>query len=204
VTVNRAVAVVAMLILGGVAAPSARVAGAPPVRSLAGDLLVASTEMRDPRFARTVIYMIRHDGQGAQGLVINRPLGDLPLARLLERLRMESAGATGMVRLHAGGPVESGNLIVLHTSDYAGEHTTPVKHGISVTAQRDVIRAMALGKGPRRSLVVLGHAGWAPGQLEAEIDAGAWLLASADEGMLFDPDYETMWERARARRKIDL
>jgi putative transcriptional regulator len=148
--------------------------------------------------------MIRYDRQGAQGLVINRPLGDMPIARFLERLRMDSAGATGMVRLHLGGPVESGSLIVLHTGDYAGEGTTAVKAGISVTVQREIVRAIAQGKGPRQSLLVLGYAGWGPGQLEAEIEAGGWIRAGADEQLLFDPDYEKKWERAQGRIKIDL
>jgi putative transcriptional regulator len=201
---GRAITAGAMLVLGALVAASMPAAGAPPMRSLAGDLLVATPEMRDPRFARAVIYMIRHGPEGAQGLVINRPLGDIPLARLLERLRMDSAGATGLVRLHVGGPVEAGNVIVLHTSDYASEGTTAVKNGIAVTAERDVIRAIASGKGPRRSLIVLGHAGWAPGQLEAEIEAGGWIRAGADESFVFDADYTTKWERARARLKIDL
>jgi putative transcriptional regulator len=198
------VAVLAMLLLGGLAAGSMPAAGAPPMRSLAGDLLVATADMRDPRFTRTVIYMIRHGAQGAQGLVINRPLGDILLARLLERLGMDSAGATGTVRLHAGGPVDAGNLVVLHTGDYASQGTTAVKDGISVTVERDVIRAIALGKGPRRSLLALGHAGWAPGQLEAEIEAGGWIRAGADEGILFDADFDRKWERAQGRLKIDL
>jgi putative transcriptional regulator len=195
---------IALLSLAAVVAVSTPAASAPPMTSLAGDLLVASTDMRDPRFTRTVIFMLRHDRQGAQGLVINRPLGDMPITRFLERLRMESTGATGMVRLHAGGPVESRNVIVLHSSDYAGDGTTPVKGGISVTIERDIIRAIAVGKGPRLSLLALGHAGWAAGQLEAEIEAGGWTRAAADEGIVFDPDYETKWERARTRRKIDL
>jgi putative transcriptional regulator len=195
-----------LLVVGilGVLAGSAPVDSAPPVRSLAGELLVATPEMRDPRFARTVIYMMRHDSHGAQGLVINRPLGEVPLARLLERLHMDSTGAAGMVRLHTGGPVEPLNVIVLHTSDYAREGTIAIKDGISVTVDPDILRAIADGKGPRRMLFALGYAGWAPGQLEDELEAGAWIRAGADESILFDPDYDKKWERAQARQRIDL
>jgi len=177
---------------------------AAPVRILTGDLLVASPEMRDPRFAQTVIYMIRHDAHGAQGLVINRTLGEVPLARLLERLGMESAGAKGLIRLHTGGPVEARNVIVLHTGDYTSDATIAVKNGISVTVEPEILRAIADGKGPRRMLFALGYAGWAPGQLEAEIQEGAWIVANADEALLFDQDYEKKWKRAQARQKIDL
>ena len=189
-----------LVILGG----SRLVGGAPPIRSLAGELLVATPEMRDPRFARTVIYMMRHDSHGAQGLVVNRPIGEVPIAQLLERLRMDSTGATGMIRLHAGGPVEPLNVIVLHTSDYASDGTMSLKDGISVTVEPTILRAIADGKGPRRVLFALGYAGWAPGQLESEMEAGAWIRAGADESILFDPDYDKKWERAQARQRIDL
>ncbi len=195
-----AVAVLGVLLLG-----STPVTSAPPVRSLAGELLVATPEMRDPRFARTVIYMLRHEAShGAQGLVINRPLGEVPLSKLLEQLRMDSAGATGMIRLHSGGPVEPLNVIVLHTDDFKREGTIAVKDGIAVTVDPEILRAIADGKGPRRTLFALGYAGWAPRQLEGEMEAGAWIRASADESMLFDPDYDKKWERAQSRQKIDL
>ena len=180
------------------------VGGAPPIRSLTGELLVATPEMGDPRFARTVIYMMRHDVHGAQGLVLNRPIGDVAMARLLEQMRMDSTGVTGTVRLYSGGPVEPLNVIVLHTSDYTGEGTISIKDGISATVAPSILRAIADGHGPRRMLFALGYSGWAPGQIEQEIEAGAWIRAGADESLLFDPDYEKKWERAQARQRIDL
>jgi putative transcriptional regulator len=171
---------------------------------LTGQLLVSTDEMPDPRFTRTVIYMIRHDSTGAQGLVVNRPLREIPLAVLLEQLGMESAGVRATVRLHAGGPVDPLRMLVLHTGGYTGDGTVPVKDGIAVTWEPDILRAIAQGKGPRRTLFAIGYAGWGPGQLEAEMKTGAWVRASADEAILFDDDYETKWDRAMARRKIDL
>ena len=171
---------------------------------LTGQLLVATPEMQDPRFAHTVIYMVHHDGSGAQGLVLNRPLGEVPLAALLQQMRMESAGATGTVRLHSGGPVEPLLMFVLHTAEYATEGTRVIKDGISLTQQTAILGAIAQGKGPRRALFALGYAGWAPGQLEAEMKAGAWVRAPADEALVFDTDYERKWDRAMERRRIDL
>jgi len=198
-------ATAALLCLLCVVAAAGRPAGsAPPVRSLAGDLLVATTDMPDPRFARTVIYMVRHDQSGAQGVVVNRPVGDVPLARLLERMRMDPTGASGTVRLYAGGPVQPLNVLVLHTSDYQGPGTVAIRDGISLTIEPDIVRAIALGKGPRRALFTLGYAGWAPGQLEAEIEAGGWVRAAPDESILFGDDYDKKWERALARQKFDL
>ena len=191
-----------VLLTGLLAAPPAH--PAPRMRSLAGELLVASPEMRDPRFGRTVIYMVSHDASGAQGFIVNRPLGEISLATLLERMRMDGSSASGRIRLHGGGPVESLRFFALHTSDYASPSSTAVKDGISVTSDADILLAVAAGKGPRRLRVVLGYAGWGPGQLEAEMDAGAWVRAVPDEGLLFDEDYDKKWDKAQARQKFDL
>ena len=171
---------------------------------LTGQILVATPDMPDPRFSHAVIYMIRHDASGAQGLVVNRPLREVPLALLLDQMGMESQGVQGTVRLHAGGPVDTLRILVLHTAGNANEGNLAVKDGIAVTWEPDILRAIAQGKGPRRTLFVVGHAGWAPGQLEAEMKTGAWVRASADDALLFDESYETKWDRAMARRKIDL
>ena len=177
---------------------------APRIRSLAGELLVASPEMRDPRFARTVIYMVSHDAGGAQGFVVNRPLGEILLGKLLEQMRLDGSSASGTIRLHGGGPVESLRIFALHTSDYTSTHSAVVKDGVSVTSDPTILLAVAAGKGPRRLRIVLGYAGWAPGQLEAEMEAGAWIRAAADESLIFDEDHDKKWDRAQARQKIDL
>jgi putative transcriptional regulator len=176
----------------------------PGPRTLTGQLLVATDEMPDPRFARTVIYMIHHDAGGAQGIVVNRPLREIPLAVLLEQQGIESQGVRGTIRLYAGGPVDTLRVLVLHTGGYTSEGTLPVRDGIAVTWEPGILRAIALGRGPRRTLFALGYAGWGPGQLEAEIRTGAWVRAAADEALLFDESPETKWDRAMARRKIDL
>jgi putative transcriptional regulator len=195
-----AVTLVAVVVLTAVAG-----AGEPrSAASLTGQLLVATPEMQDPRFARTVLYMLHHDASGAEGLVLNRPLGDLSLATLLRQLRMESAGVTGRVRLHAGGPVEPVRIFVLHTAEYTAEGTRVIGDGIALTQQPSILGAIAQGKGPRRTFFALGYAGWGPGQLEAEMKAGAWVRAAADQAIVFDTDDERKWERATERRKIDL
>lgn len=182
--------------------------GAPPVGpkvgGLAGQLLVATDELSDPRFARSVIYMIQHDNNGAMGLVINRPMGTVPLAKLLDELEQDSKGVSGDIRLHYGGPVDAGRGSTLHTSDYSGKGTEVIEDGIALTAQPEILRAIGTGKGPRLALLAVGYAGWAPGQLEAEIKAGAWISVPADEALLFDDDYATKWERATARRLYNL
>lgn len=173
-------------------------------KSLAGQLLVATEELRDPRFARTVVYLARHDATGAQGLIVNRPAREVPIADLLRRLGLDERGVTGNIRLHYGGPVEPGSGWLLHTGDYATEGTDRVAPEVALTPlapQSSVLGEIGRGGGPRRYLFLLGYAGWAPGQLESEIDAGAWITVTGDEALLFDDDYPTKWERATARRR---
>jgi putative transcriptional regulator len=171
----------------------------------AGQLLVATSELEDPRFTRTVIYMVRHDARtGAMGLVVNRQLGEVPMAVILKQSGLPSADAKGSVRLHVGGPVEATRIFVLHTDDYVGPDTAKVANGIAVTADASILKAIAEGKGPRRARFTLGYAGWAPGQLEAEMEAGYWIVVPTDAAIVFDDAYETKWDRAMARRRISL
>jgi putative transcriptional regulator len=175
---------------------------APPVRGAAGRFLVASETMTDPRFERAVVYMLRHDRTGALGLVVNRPLGTVPMARVLESLGRDREGAHGDIRLHHGGPVEPGRGFVLHSPDWRGADSREVQEGVLVTSDPAIFDALARGGGPQRSLFAVGYAGWAPGQLERELTGGFWIVVDADAALLFDDDAETKWQRATARRKI--
>ena len=171
---------------------------------LAGRLLVARPDLRDPRFSRTVVYVVHHDAGGAMGLILNRPIGEASLSELLEQAGVEGKSVNGKIRVHFGGPVGTPRGFVLHTADYKIDGTEVVKDGIAVTAQPEILRAMGTGTGPRKSLFALGYAGWAPGQLEGEIKTGSWEIVPADKALVFDEDYETKWERAMARRTIRL
>lgn len=201
-------AAIAGLLTSGAGPSHARTSAwkAAPTQSptLAGQLLVAKDELRDPRFVRSVVYLIHHDATGAMGLILNRPVAEASLSELLEQAGLEGTGVKGVIRVHFGGPVEPGRGFVLHTTDYKIEDTKIVKNGIAVTAESEILRAIGTRTGPRKSLFALGYAGWAPGQLEAEIKAGAWEIVQADEALVFDENFETKWERAMARRTIRL
>ena len=172
---------------------------------LAGQLLVATPQLEGPFFEQTVIYMVSHDARtGAMGLIVNRPLGDVPMEVLLRHAGLPGKDAKGTVRLHVGGPVEQTRLAVLHTDDYAGPDTLRVGKGVALTTEPSILQAIAGGKGPRRARFAVGHAGWAPGQLEAEMRAGYWIVVPSDDSILFDDAYDTKWNRAMAKRKISL
>src|SRR6202048_4255320 len=170
------------------------------MNSLAGQLLVAMPQMSDPRFVRSVIYLCAHGGEaGAMGLVVNKLLGSLTMGELFAQLEIEQSGAAGGHPVHFGGPVDAGRGFVLHTADYREEATLHVDGDSAVPATLEVLRAIGEGRGPHQSLFALGYAGWAPGQLDAEIQANGWLSVDADADLVFDRALDVKWERALAK-----
>jgi len=170
---------------------------------LTGQLLVAMPQMRDPRFARSVIYMCAHSADGAMGLVVNRRVGSITFDDLLKQLNIGPNKRNDEIRVHFGGPVEQGRGFVLHSSDYSQSGTLRVDDEVALTATLDILKEMAAGGGPRRSLLALGYAGWGPGQLDAEIQANGWLSVASDEALIFDADLDHKWERAIGKIGID-
>ena len=170
---------------------------------LTGQLLIAMPGMRDPRFAHSLIYMCAHNEEGAMGLVLNRLMGNISLPDLLSQLGVEQKVPDDAIRIHFGGPVETGRGFVLHSTDYAAGDTLRVDEEVGLTASLDILRAIAGGEGPRRRILALGYAGWGPGQLDAEIQANGWLSAPADDAIVFDADLEQKWERAIGKLGVD-
>ena len=171
---------------------------------LTGKLLVATASMGDPRFKRTVIYIVRHDTKGAMGLIINRVIGKLPLAKLLAGFGKEPEGISGEIDIHYGGPVQGRMGFVLHSPDYVQKDTTVVNGEVALTRDLDILRAISAGNGPTRSLFAFGYAGWAPRQLEGEIARKDWVTVPGDAKFVFDGKLETKWRRAMDRHGVDL
>ncbi len=171
---------------------------------LQGHLLIAMPSIGDPRFDRTVIYLCAHSATGAMGIVLNKLLDNIAFPDLLDQLNIKAGPANAQIRVHYGGPVESNRGFVLHSADFVREGTALVGQNIGLTGTLDVLRAMALGQGPKRALLALGCAGWAPGQLDSEIQANGWLTAPADPDLIFSPDIGDTYGRAFAKIGIDL
>lgn len=176
----------------------------PPPTSLAGQLLVASPSMGDPRFARTVILMVRHDKDSAFGIVVNRPIGERPLEDLLKMLGEKDATAGGTVRIFAGGPVQPEIGFVIHSSEYRQPGTIDISGRVAMTASREILRDIANNNGPKKSLVAFGYAGWGPGQLESELARRDWAIAPGDSKLIFDEDRDKVWDSAFSLRMQDL
>ena len=171
---------------------------------LAGRLLVAMPSIGDPRFERAVIFLCAHTAEHAMGLTVNRPVEGLSVRRLLRRLGVKSTIEMPRDLVMMGGPVERDRGFVLHTDDYAApDSSIPVTPGLSLTATRDVLEALAgHNRRPRKAIMALGYAGWGAGQLEREIRENTWLTCDADEELIFGDDYDHKWTHALAKLGI--
>lgn len=172
--------------------------------SLKDHFLIAMPSLADPNFFQTVTYICEHNSEGAMGIVINRPL-DIRLGDILEHMDIDARDAHAeRLPIFLGGPVQTDRGFVLHwpVGDWQG--TLTVTDRIGLTASRDILAAIAQGMGPERSLIVLGYAGWGPGQLEQEMAANAWLSGPADMDILFELPPEKRWAAAAKLLGIDI
>ncbi len=178
---------------------------------LDGHFLIAMPGMQDNRFTRTVVYICAHSPDGAMGITINQPAPQITFRDLLVQLdiipegpEIRLPGPAGHMRVQRGGPVETGRGFVLHSADYFVENSTlPIDENVSLTATLEILKAIAVGNGPRSALLALGYAGWAPGQLENEIQANGWLHCPAIPELIFDSDLDSKYDRAMALIGID-
>jgi putative transcriptional regulator len=178
---------------------------------LDGQMLIAMPTMRDERFARSLIYVCAHSSEGAMGIVVNQPAPNIRFSELLVQLEVIPAAEliqlpprAGVIKVLKGGPVETGRGFVLHSSDFFIENSTlPIDDGICLTATLDILKAIARGKGPQSAVLALGYAGWAPGQLESEIQENGWLHCTADPELIFGPDIDGKYGRALRKIGID-
>ena len=179
---------------------------------LDGQMLIAMPAMLDDRFARSVIYVCAHSSEGAMGIVVNHPAPNINFSDLLVKLNViPSADAirlptrTGVVKVMRGGPVETERGFVLHSADFFIENSTlPIDDGICLTATIDILKAIARGDGPESAILALGYAGWAPGQLENEIQGNGWLHCAADFDLIFGTNIGGKYEMALKKIGIDV
>src|SRR5687767_1302879 len=190
----------------------AKKGGGPKRGYLDGQMLIAMPAMRDERFARSVIYVCAHSSEGAMGIIVNHPAANISFPDLLVQLEVipatdliELPPRAGTVKVLKGGPVETGRGFVLHSADFFIENSTlPIDEGICLTATLDILKAIARGKGPASAVLALGYAGWAPGQLESEIQGNGWLHCAADAELIFGMDTDGKYAKALKKIGIDV
>lgn len=196
----------AFLVLVGTLASAGSGAGAQgfDAAPLAGQLLIASPAIGDPRFYHAVILMIRHDKNGAFGIVINRPVGTRSIKGLLASSGEKDADVSGRLRVFAGGPVQPRRGFVIHSAEYRDSGTHPIAPGVALTANRTILRDIGRGRGPKKILFALGYAGWGAGQLESELARHDWYMAVAGPKLIFDDERDGLWHEAMERRTREL
>ncbi len=168
--------------------------------------------MGDERFARAVIYVCAHSSEGAMGIIVNQPAPHISFPDLLVQLEVIPAtdliqlpSRAGGVKVLKGGPVDTQRGFVLHSADFFIENSTlPIDEGICLTATLDILKAIARGEGPASAILALGYAGWAPGQLEQEINQNGWLHCTADSELIFGQDTDGKYVKAMKKIGIDL
>lgn len=167
-------------------------------------LLIAMPSMADPNFSRSVTLLCQHNEEGAIGITINRQ-SNFTLGELMLQLNIscEIKEISSMVVLE-GGPVSPDHGFVLHTTYEGFDSSVKVDDDIMVTTSRDVLTAIACGKGPQHFLVALGYAGWGNGQLEFEMRQNAWLSVPADKAIVFESAVQNRWEKAIGKLGINL
>ena len=178
---------------------------------LDGQMLIAMPTMGDERFERSVIYVCAHSSEGAMGIIVNHPAAHVSFPDLLVKLDVIPSddlirlpSRAGEVKVLRGGPVETERGFVLHSADFFLENSTlPIDDGICLTATLDILKAIARGDGPDSAILALGYAGWAPGQLETEINQNGWLHCSADAELIFGKDTEGKYGKALRKIGID-
>jgi len=167
-----------------------------------GRLLVAPPLMRDYRFAKSVIYIWKHDVSGAAGVIVNKPLSSPTFESICQEGELEYF--TGISpKIHYGGPVMSNMVGVLHTLDFEIKSTNPVRNDLGFTLDRQAVEAIALGHAPASYFIMMGMASWEPGQLEQEIaaesprkESESWLMLDYDFELVFNSSAKDMWEIA--------
>jgi putative transcriptional regulator len=207
-SVGEAVALIAAAIALGAAeppTPGAKDAADSPQ----GALLIAATGMQDPRFYHSVVLLLRHDKDGAFGIVINRPVGERSIASLLaasadKAEKDQDSSLEGTIKVFVGGPVQPELGFIVHSAEYRRDGTLDVDGQVAMTASKDALRDIAHRQGPQKSLFALGYAGWGAGQLEAEMARHDWFTAPDDPQLVFDEDRGDIWKRALARRMREL
>lgn len=174
-----------------------------PSGYVADRLLVAMPSLQDGCFNRSVIYLCAHSPEGAMGVIVNSLITTVTMDEVLDQLSIPHELKMPDVPVHFGGPVEAHRGFILHSDDVVLDDSLVQGGGIALSANIGMLKRIAEGSGPKHALLSLGYSGWAPGQLEAEIEAGSWIVAPVSREIVFSTDNEMKWALAAASLGIE-
>jgi len=158
------------------------------IRSLKNHFLVAMPSLHNDHFSGTVVYLCEHNAEGAMGLIINQQLA-IPAKAVFDRLKLAHTHERGNELIFDGGPIQQDRGFILHsTSDQIWESTIYIGGNVSLSTSKDILGDIALGSGPKDSLITLGYSSWDAGQLESELKENNWLTMPADSAIIFNTD----------------
>ncbi|MBL0320336.1 MAG: YqgE/AlgH family protein [Alphaproteobacteria bacterium] len=164
---------------------------------LAGLMLVSTPLIETGIFTKAVIYICAHDEQGAIGVVVNRVISNIQWSKVLEQLSISyDSIPEGTIPIHFGGPIDADKGYILHSAEFKHNEMFSIHNNIAITPNVDLLHEIVQKKGPKDSIFVLGHAGWLPGQLEAEIEKNMWVPITADYDLIFVTDNSYKWNKA--------
>ena len=167
--------------------------------SVKNQFLIATEKMTDSRFSKTVIIMLESDENGAWGLAINKRLGTMPIALLIDPSLNTSEEREELFELNIpifwGGPVDPKEIFILHSNEYKSKSTIKYEN-ISISQDYEILFDIAKNQGPKKSLVILGYSGWGKGQLEGEMERDHWILSDIDLDITFNEESKTKWNKA--------
>lgn len=169
--------------------------------------LAASPNLSCPFFHRALVLLVDHREDGSLGFVVNKE-SDMSFREILSEVGIEAAGSSGQEPLvHTGGPVSPDTGWLVFDSAFVGEKNdegvVALENGFAVSANLDLLKLIAEGEGPESYLMMLGYAGWGPGQLDDEIRQGSWIPVDVDVKTLFDTPIADRWEASLASLGID-
>ncbi len=170
---------------------------------LKGEFLIAMPALNDPNFSRTVVCLCEFSSEGALGMVINRLYSAFSAKDLFNELSIEYIKEAEGLPIYNGGPVNIGDVFILHGAPFNWAGTHQVNPWLALTNTRDILDAIAQGRGPASFLIILGCSGWGGGQLEMELKNNFWLTAPVDETVLFQTPVDQRWAEGMALINID-
>lgn len=171
---------------------------------LSGQLLVATPVINAGCFQKSVVYIFAHNHDGAMGVIVNQPLETVHFSSLVEGLHIPDSALHKEIPVYYGGPVDRARGFVIHTSDYKREHTLTCQGDVAVTASSGILEDIMMGRGPRKSALIVGYSGWAAGQLEQEIEQNSWITVPSSANLVFECENEFKWATASKSLGVDM